>query len=333
MSSTSTSSRNKSSKQQSPKRMLISLLIILALAAGIYAFKKYVLPKLQNNAPQDNSAAAVGENQPDTAPTKPENDSLFLGNPSNAVSDVANHNNYLIEKKQYTLSYNNSTLNPNWVAWHLGKENLGPADRSDDFRPDTDLPAEYYAVVKADYQYPKYGFDRGHVCPSADRTSTQEDNSATFYMTNMIPQSPDCNRIVWKDFEAYERSLVAHKGKELYIVAGPYGQGGQSGTGTWNTIDLVSKKGEGKQIVVPSHCWKIVLVLDEGKDDLNRINGDTEIIALMMPNAQGINKGGSWEQYLTTVDDIEAKTGFDFMSVIPNQYETLLESKTYQCAK
>ncbi|MBQ5470730.1 MAG: DNA/RNA non-specific endonuclease [Treponema sp.] len=268
----------------------------------------------------------------DVAPTEPENSHMFWGNPSGATNDVKNSENYLMTKGQYALSYNSTTCNPNWVMWHLGTSDLGAADRSNDFRADENLPSAFYAVVKADYQYTKYGFDRGHVCPSADRTASQTDNSATFYMTNMIPQSPDCNRVVWKDFEAYERNLVATGGKELYVVAGPYGVGGESAAGKFDYIVLTGK-GSGHQITVPSYCWKIVLVIDEGDNDFNRVNKDSTVIALWMPNAQGIGKTGSWEQFLTSVDYIEEQTGYDFLACIPNEIEDVLEAKVYTVNK
>ncbi len=279
-----------------------------------------------------NVAANAKASAPDVKGNYPENSHLYFGNPSGAVADVSYVDNYLMEKKQYALSYNSLTCNPNWVMWHLGLSDIGDADRSNDFRPDEELPSEFYAVVKADYQYTKYGFDRGHVCPSADRTSSQTDNSATFYMTNMIPQAPDCNRVVWKDFEAYERSLVVEKGKELYVVAGPYGKGGQSAMGKFDSIVLVGK-GTGHEITVPEYCWKIVVVMDEGENDLSRVTADTTVISLWMPNSQGIGKNGGWEQYLTCVDFIEEKTGYDFLAFIPNEIEDVLEAKIYSIEK
>ena len=150
-----------------------------------------------------------------------ENSPLFWGNPSDSIADTAASKNYLMEKPQFTISYNSETLNPNWVAWHLSRSDLGEADRADTFRPDPELPSEWYAVRKQDYKFPAYGFDRGHICPSADRTANTEDNSMTFLMTNMVPQAPDNNRIVWVALEKYEREVV-QQGKEAYIFAGFY---------------------------------------------------------------------------------------------------------------
>ena len=69
-----------------------------------------------------------------------QNDPLFFGNPSDAIDDTTLETNYLMVKPQYTLSYNAQTFCPNWVAWHLDTENMGSADRMDDFRPDPQLP-------------------------------------------------------------------------------------------------------------------------------------------------------------------------------------------------
>ena len=45
--------------------------------------------------------------------------------------------------------------------------------------------------------YSGSGFDRGHNCPSADRTGSTADNTATFLMTNMMPQAPTNNQQTW----------------------------------------------------------------------------------------------------------------------------------------
>lgn len=261
-----------------------------------------------------------------------ENDPLYLGNPTDAYADTAKNTNYLMTKPQYTLSYNTNTLCPNWVAWHLDSSNIGDADRMDDFRPDEDLPNGWYGVRKADYQYNKYGFDRGHVCPSADRTTTKEDNSMTFLMTNMVPQSPDNNRVIWMHFECYERDLVK-AGNELYIIAGPYGTGGTSGKGTFNEIPITTKSGETLNMNVPASTWKVVICIPAGENDLSRINADTTVIAINVPNEMGMGKTGDWEQFITTIDDIEAMTGYDFFELLPDSIENKLEAKKYEYVK
>ncbi len=256
-----------------------------------------------------------------------ENSPLFWGNPSDSISGTAAAKNYLMEKPQFTICYNSDTLNPNWVAWHLAASDLGEADRADTFRPDTELPAGWYAVRKNDYKFTYYGFDRGHICPSADRTANTEDNSMTFLMTNMVPQAPDNNRIVWVALEKFEREQVL-AGKEAYIFAGPYGKGGTGDKGYFEEIPVSLKDGRELSIIVPSHTWKIILFMPEGEGDFERAvtSGQAEILAVNVPNEKGCGKNGSWQQYLCSVNYIEEITGYDFFELLPDDVEEEFES-------
>jgi DNA/RNA endonuclease G (NUC1) len=148
-------------------------------------------------------------------------DHMLLGNPSNATPDVANENNYLMTKPQYSLSYNRSRATANWVSWRLDASWIGSAPRQDDFRPDSVLPAGWYQATSEDYS--GSGYDRGHLVASGDRTRSIPDNSATFLMTNIIPQLAANNQGAWEDFESYLRTL-AQAGQEIYIIAGVYGK-------------------------------------------------------------------------------------------------------------
>ena len=271
-------------------------------------------------------ATAWGE-ETDGSELYEENTPLFWGNPSAAVCDVSSAENYLMEKPQFTISYNNENLNPNWVAWHLSASDLGEADRSDSFRPDTELPEGWYAVRKNDYKFTYYGFDRGHICPSADRTATKEDNNMTFLMTNMVPQAPDNNRIVWVALEKFEREQVL-QGKEAYIFAGPFGRGGTGDKGYFEEIPVLLKDGTELSITVPSHTWKIILLMPEGENDFERVvsEGAYEVIAVNVPNEKGCAKNGSWQQYICSINDIEELTGYDFFELLPDDVEEEIES-------
>ena len=315
--------------------MVLAVLCYFFKPAWFFAGHDFILSLLEPQTTEQTvksetttGTSATGETDTGYAMTA-ENLPLYFGNPSGALTDVSSTNNYLMEKDQYSLSYNAEKYIPNWVMWHLAKSDVGIVDRMDDFRPDTDLPEGLYGVKKADYQYNDYGFDRGHVCPSADRTKTTTDNSMTFLMTNMIPQSPNCNRNVWRLLEAYERDLADKHGKELYIAAGPYGRGGTSDKGTFNEIPLKNGKGA---IEVPEYCWKIVMILEEGENDFTRADENTEIIAVWMPNNQAVSEH-TWDYYITTVDYIEDKTGFDFFAALPNPIEDALEAKKYEYKK
>jgi len=239
---------------------------------------------------------------------------LTMGNPSNAVADISQSTNYLITKTQYCVSYHKDRGIPNWVSWHLDPSWLGTARRQDDFRTD-ELPAGWYRVQDTDYS--QSGFDRGHHCPSADRTYSDTDNSATFLMTNIFPQAPVNNQQTWGSLENYCRTLVG-QGNELYIIMGSYGTGGTGNNGTANTIAA------GK-VTVPSRVWKVIVVLPQGTDDVNRVTTITRVIAVNTPNTNNVSS--AWGTYRTSVDEIEAATGYDILSKVAPGVQRVIEAK------
>lgn len=243
-----------------------------------------------------------------------DNDNMGFGNPSAATTDLVNENNYLMVKSYYTLSYNRSRAMPNWVSWYVGASSLGSAPRQNDFRADITLPSGWYEVGSTSYS--GSGFDRGHNCPSADRTSTVDANSATFLMDNMIPQAPNNNQHTWANLENYGRTLIS-AGNEIYVIMGSYGTGGTGSSGTFNTID-------NGRVTVPNRIWKVIVVIPAGSDDVNRVTTSTRVIAIDTPNANSISS--TWGTYRTTVDAIEAATGYDLLSILPDNVEAVLES-------
>jgi endonuclease G len=244
-----------------------------------------------------------------TSARLPANPNLALGEPSGATDDASDKNNYLLVKPQYVLSYNNDKGEPNWVSWRLQASDIGDTDRQNNFHPEASLPAGFKRVTPDDYT--GTGFDRGHVCNSKDRTASEADNSETFSMANMLPQTPDLNRHVWEQLESYSRTL-AQAGSQLYIVAGGYGSA--------KTI------GRANKVNVPTNCWKIVVVFPQGGVDLSRVDASTRVIAVDMPNRQGIALD-PWSKYLTTVADIEQKTGYHFFSDLPPDVQQALKAK------
>ncbi|WP_052695106.1 DNA/RNA non-specific endonuclease [Hymenobacter sp. AT01-02] len=240
---------------------------------------------------------------------------LTLGNPSGATTDASQPTNYLLVKPQYALSYHRDRGTPNWVSWHLTSADLGSASRQDDFRADNTLPTGWYQVQSTSYT--GSGFDRGHNCPSADRTATVADNSATFLMTNMIPQAPHNNQRTWANLENYTRTLVSTT-QEVYVIMGSYGKGGTGSNGAQSTID------QGR-VTVPARIWKVVVVLPIGDNDASRVTTSTRIIAIDTPNDNTVSS--NWGSYRTTVDAIEVATGLDLLSAVSASVQSTVESR------
>ncbi len=241
----------------------------------------------------------------ETAVTGQESPHLLLGKPSNAT--VFNAKDYLLIRPQYVLSYNRDKGIANWASWQLNQNWLGDLPRLP-FEPDPALPQGWYQVQPNDYT--NSGFDRGHLVPAADRDQTIADSKAVFLMTNVLPQSPDNNRGPWERLESYCRELV-RSGKELYITTGGAGKAGSIAQG---------------KVMVPAQIWKIVVVLERPGLPIGSITEKTPVIAVLMPNEQGI-KTNSWQSYRISVDEIEQLTGYDFLSTLDPGLQAVLEAK------
>jgi endonuclease G, mitochondrial len=125
-----------------------------------------------------------------------------------------------------------------------------------------------------------------------------------------LPQRPDLNQGLWLSFEKYCNDLVWNEDKELFIFAG----------GIFHSTTTI-----GNGVAVPDSCFKIIVVLDRGQG-LNNVTTSTPVIALVMPNVQGI-RNDDWNAYRTTVRRIESSTGYNFLSAVPNDAQEALETK------
>ncbi|RXK85251.1 DNA/RNA non-specific endonuclease [Filimonas effusa] len=289
-----------------------------------------------NTNPGTNPDPATPVPGPADTITSGANNNMRLGNPTMAKPESAMNENYLINQVYYIESYSRNRGIPNWVSWHFQSEDKGTVGRQDDFRPFTGLPSGWYQVAGNSYSYATNGFDRGHNCPSGDRTSSYVANSSTFYMTNMIPQSPNLNQGPWSELEDQLRDNFVGTSNEAYIIMGSYGQGGlgRGKTDTAKTID-------NGRVTVPKKVWKVAVILPKADgDDLMRITANTTILAVNMPNAENLYgtsdaERKAWRNYLTTVAEIEADAKLhgvelNLLSNVPEAVRTALKAKKYQ---
>ncbi len=217
-----------------------------------------------------------------------------LGLPTDATNDPLDRTDYLLERNQYTLSYNDDTRQANWVSWSYTTTDSGAQPRTDAWSEELDLPSGYLRIGTASFGT---GWDRGHMTPSADRTASLIDNQLTFRMSNIIPQASSHNRGLWADFEDYCRSM-ASDGSEVMIISGPSEFAGE-----------FLPNG----MAIPDSIWKIaVKVADGAGTAASRMDLNSRVIAILTPN---VNEGlGSWQSYITSVEEIEAVTGYEFFT-------------------
>ena len=192
---------------------------------------------------------------------------MALGNPSGATTDPLVRTNYLISRSQFVLSYNDDTHQANWVSWSYSLADDGTQSRTDVWAVEELLPSGYLKIGTSTFgTYNGISLDRGHMCPSADRTTTYNDNAVLFRMSNIIPQASSNNQGLWAQFENYCRTLAAG-GSEILIICGP-----SEFTGA-----RISN-----QMAMPGSVWKIAVVIPNATSTTpanQRINTNCRVIA------------------------------------------------------
>jgi uncharacterized repeat protein (TIGR01451 family) len=241
---------------------------------------------------------------------------MQLGNPSGATADTNNHDHYLIQRPVEAIDYSDHYGQPNWASWDVTSSDVGSSGRTDTWAVDTNLPPDFYPVPINSYGlYNGTSYDRGHMCPSGDRTDTGAHNEMVFLMSNIIPQASAQNQGVWANFENYCRTLLSTQ--ELLITCGPsaFGPAGF----------------DGGHVALASNTWKIVVGVPLGSGTaLSRLTNANpnaiRVIALLIPNTDAAGSS-SWTSFVTDVHQIENDTGFTFFTALPPNLAWVLRGK------
>lgn len=122
-----------------------------------------------------------------------------------------------LQKPRFLVYYNINKNAPALVVWSLTKSDLGNHRRpsSQSFLTDPECPRP--RAKSSDYV--RSGYQRGHLCPSADRSNDTQLMRATFVMSNVAPMIPALNMQGFAQSEELTRS-IARSGKRCLMVAG-----------------------------------------------------------------------------------------------------------------
>lgn len=218
----------------------------------------------------------------------------------------------LVKHAAYTLAYADKFEQARWVAHIILPDVMkGTIFRTNDFRVDEKVKAG--SATEADYflkkmkpdssfDYDGFGYDRGHLAPSADFRWSRTALSESYYYSNMSPQLAEFNRGAWGDLEdAIRGYMYGHPNTELYVVTGPVLKPG---------LKLI-ERGINK-VSIPEQYFKVVLDKENNR-----------AIAFLMPN-RAINE--PLKTFATSIDEIEKLTGLDFFNKLPAAAQASLET-------
>lgn len=228
-------------------------------------------------------------------------------------------NNLIIVKNDddygvnYFLEWDCDKRAQRWTAYRMFKDNsVKTVERSGDdaWHEDETIPDEYRSVPE---DYKSSGFDRGHMCPSADRLQNKNMNRQTFCYSNMHPQYNVLNAGIWGDMEAKVRNWNRNEFRDtLYVVKG-------------GTIDDKSQIFDFythgySGLIIPKYFFMAVLCV---KDDKYKAMG----FWIEHRNSYSESEKKDLKQYAISIDDLEDLTGIDFYYNLDSQIQDEVEKQ------
>lgn len=236
------------------------------------------------------------------------------------VPETVNSDEKLLHHPEYLINHNGNLKIPLYASYALNSWDIRSRTRLNCFRKDVRLDDVESATLD-DYDEPT--FDRGHLVPRADMNRTEDAMLNTFVLSNMMPQHDNFNQGVWNTFESTVRAWTRDKGS-LHIVTGavfdkeaPIGSRDED-------VDAVRVRPL-NQIGLPTHFYKIILH--------KRPNGYIDSIAILLPHTDDEMPKSSkkWEKlawlerHITSIDEIEAVSGYDFFPSMPEPQQVAVE--------
>ncbi|MCP4161269.1 MAG: DNA/RNA endonuclease G [Deltaproteobacteria bacterium] len=198
----------------------------------------------------------------------------------------------ILYNRFFTVGYSYYFRQAKWALEIIDpdKKDLEEVERLDNFRPDFRIPKRFRADLS---DYSGSGYDRGHLVASANQDDEDIQNSETFLLSNMSPQTPDFNRQKMRELESSVRKLDKNKKiLETYVITGPIFDFN-------NPIKMIGKNDiNGKKIPVPSHFYKCILT--------EEIKGKLKMWAFEMMNT---SLDSDLKKYRVSTSYIEQRVG------------------------
>ena len=218
------------------------------------------------------------------------------GRPDHLMYGVPKKPDLLIRRRGYSLGYDHRTRQALWVCYLLAAEDVtgGKVARAGKFRRD---PAVAVRPVEP-REYNRSGFDRGHLAPAGDMIRSDETMTQSFFMTNISPQIPGCNRGIWKRLETQVRRWAVREGR-ICVITGPI-------------FSSDARRVGRSDIPVPSAFFKVILDTTPPR----------KMIGFIVPNAPSRKQPTA---FAVSVDTVEELTGYDFFSALDDAEEDALE--------
>lgn len=224
-------------------------------------------------------------------------------------------NERMLTQRDYVIRYDGDLLIPLFAAERVDAARLDKAHRTDCFRRDVRITASQ-ASRPSDYN--EAIFDQGHMAAFANQDTSVVAGNNSFIMSNMVPQTCQFNRGIWQILEGITR-LWAVDRETVYVISGSILDRNADGRRDADTEAARMKARNGSsRVAVPTAYYKILAYVEA--------DGSLRTLSILMPhnqeNPNGLAAFAYLTRHLTTIADIESRTGLDFFPAAPPHVET-----------
>lgn len=192
---------------------------------------------------------------------------------------------------------------------------MGNLDRPNSWNANPNISTSYQVNLSSSYSGSTYS--RGHLIPNASRNGIRGMQLQTFYYTNSVPQvQTRFNDGVWNNLEQAVQAIA--EGETVYVTTGV----AFSKVGENKSVSYIQSNSDTKNVPIPNYFYKVVLKV---KTNSSGVVTSASTIAFWFENKEYTDK---YYDHTTTVDQVEAWTGFDFFVNLPDSVETAAEKNS-----
>ena len=252
----------------------------------------------------------------DSGTNAAKSDDWYSYNTTSSTRQIAVHT--YSSTVNYVVLYDETKYAPVWTAHTMNnttwpRNNVG---RNESWGID---PA-----ISLDQQSGVSGYSKGHLVASNYRQTAADQNKQTFYYSNQAPQYQiGFNGGVWETLESRVIEVSTTGTTMLYVITGVLYEGTVSNNVvTSSTIPTVTS---GNKIVsIPSHFYKCIMQCTFNGNSMDTAKG----IAFIYTNESHSGDNYYNSKYVTSIDAIEQRAGFDFFAAVPDNLEATAEANT-----
>ena len=284
-------------KQKRNLYYLVALLLLAVVGYQGYQKNGFYKSAYNDELPAEQTANDKGGTSQEGKEYKSTGDASLLD-----VKLPERLDNQTVHYKAITVYFNKYYRVPNCVAYELTNTMTSMADSRDaENRADYKFERDHNVKGCPDWwDYKESGYTRGHMAPAMDMRWDKTAMEQCFLMTNICPQLDEMNDGEWRHVEEAVHKWSRTAGR-LVIITGPIFS---------DNMERIGKYGD---IAVPERFFKVVYSPKQNR-----------AIAFVMENKKMPN---SWTNYATTIDNVEALTGYNFLASLDDTVEDVIESK------